>query len=92
MGVSSFQNTVLRTLGNDPREALVLRCLCYRPTAFFRHFRLIALSFSHGKIWRAFPKCIFYFNFYLLFLFFIYLFIYYILFYFIIFIFKLVLA
>ena len=77
MGVSSLQNTVLRTLGKDPRVALVLLRLCYRPTAFFRHLRLIALLFPHGKIRRAFPKCIFYFNFlFIVFIFYLFFFLF----------------
>jgi hypothetical protein len=56
MAASGLQNIVLRTLGNDPRTALVIRRLCYRPTIFFRLLSLIALSFPHGKIRRACPK------------------------------------
>jgi len=40
------------------------RSLCYRPTVFFRHFRLTTLSFRKGKMLASFQK---YFIFILLF-------------------------
>ena len=33
------------------------RRLCCRPSVFFRHLRLIALSLPHGKIWWGLQRC-----------------------------------
>jgi hypothetical protein len=35
------------------------RRVCYRPALFFRHFRLVVLSYTQGKIRRAFQKILF---------------------------------
>jgi hypothetical protein len=32
--------------------------LCYRPTEFFRHIRVIALSLPQRKLWHAFQNSI----------------------------------